>query len=64
MTLWEPDGWSFSESSTKLTTLDNEQDSDEYVLDVLSDDEQLFAKSNILRKKRYKKINQEQLLPE
>ncbi len=61
MTVWEPDGWNFSNTKTKLTILGNDQDSD---TTDSSDDEQLFTKSKTLRKKRYKKIDKEELLPE
>jgi len=61
MTVWEPDGWNFSNTKTKLIVLGNDQDSD---TTDSSDDEQLFTKSKILRKKRYKKIDKEELLPE
>ena len=60
MTLWEPDGWNFSDTKTKLTVLESDGDSDTES----SDDEPLFTKANILRKSRYKKISKEELLPE
>ena len=60
MTLWEPDGWNFSDTKTKLTVLESDGDSDTES----SDDEPLFTKSKTLRKKRYKKIDKEELLPE
>jgi hypothetical protein len=61
MTVWEPDGWNFSSTKTKLTVLGSDQDSDGTDS---SDDEQLFMNSKMLRKSRYKKINKEELLPE
>jgi hypothetical protein len=61
MAVWEPDGWNFSATKTKLTVLDSDQESDSTES---SDDEQLFANSKILRKQRYKKITKEELLPE
>lgn len=60
MTVWEPDGWNFSDTKTKLTVLASDGDSDTDS----SDDEPLFTKSKILRKSRYKKISKEELLPE
>jgi len=41
MTVWEPDGWNFSNTKTKLIVLGNDQDSD---TTDSSDDEQLFTK--------------------
>jgi hypothetical protein len=60
MTVWEPDGWNFSDTKTKLTVLESDGDSDTES----SDDEPLFTKYKILRKSRYKKIDKEELLPE
>jgi len=60
MTVWEPDGWNFSDTKTKLTVLESDGDSDTES----SDDEQLVTKSKKLRKSRYKKSDKEELLPE
>jgi hypothetical protein len=60
MTVWEPDGWNFSDTKTKLNVLESDGDSDTES----SDDEPLFTKYKILRKSRYKKIDKEELLPE
>jgi hypothetical protein len=62
MTVWEPDGWNFSDVKLKPYGYDN--DSNDTSSTDSSDDEQIFAKSKILRKKRYTKIEKEELIPE
>lgn len=62
MSTSEPEGWTISEyKHFKPTNEDSESSTDEDS----DDDEQIFAKSNIVRKPKYKKIvHKEELLPE
>lgn len=57
----EPEGWTLSEYKSFHVTNDSESsttDSDD-------EDEQIFAKSSVVRKTKYKKIvEKEELLPE
>lgn len=60
MSTSEPEAWSFSETKFKAydgTGTSSSEDS--------SDDEQLFAKTKTLKKKKFKKfVKKEELLPE
>jgi len=58
MSTSEPDAWTFSGDKFKI--YDSETSSSEDS----SDDEQIFAKSNVVRKTKYKKLEVEELLPE
>lgn len=64
MSTSEPEGWSFSEYKSFKATGDEEES--ESSTDGDSDDEeQIFAKSQVVRRPKYKKIVQkEELLPE
>lgn len=62
MSTSEPEGWTISEYKSFRPTI---QDSDTSTDEDSEDDEQFFAKSNIVRKPKYKKlVKKEDLLPE
>ena len=57
-----PEGWTISEYNSLKATGDEDSSTDG---DSDDEEEQIFAKSNIVRKTKYKKIIQkEELLPE
>jgi|TARA_B110000240_G_scaffold197580_1_gene253293 hypothetical protein len=59
----EPQGWTLSEY--KSFKVSNNEDSGTSTDEDSDDDEQIFAKSNFIRKVKYKKIvEKEELLPE
>lgn len=58
MSISEPEPWSFSDNKFKV------YDSDTTSEDSSSDDEQLFSKTKTIRKKKFKKLEVEELLPE
>mgnify|MGYP006101863431 CR=1 FL=1 len=58
MDVWEPDSWTFSEKTFKAYDAQSSSDGE------LSDDEPLFTKSKTLRKKHFKTVKKEELLPE
>lgn len=58
MGTWEPDSWTFSENSFRA--YDAQSNSDGYS----SDDEPVFSKCKKLRKKHFKTVEREELLPE
>jgi hypothetical protein len=61
MSTSEPEGWTISEYKSFKVTGDDESSTD----GDSEDEEQIFAKSSIVRKPKYKKIVQkEELLPE
>jgi hypothetical protein len=65
MSTYRPVGWGGSEYKSLKLTDDSSTDSDSDDSGSDSDDEQLFAKSNIIRKSKFKKIvHKEELLPE
>ena len=62
MSTSEPEGWTISEYKSFKATGDEDSSTDG---DSDDEEEQIFAKSNIVRKTKYKKIIQkEELLPE
>jgi hypothetical protein len=62
MSTSEPEGWTISEFKSFKVTGDDDSESS---TDEDSDDEQIFAKSQMIRKPQYKKIvRKEELLPE
>jgi len=64
MSTSEPEGWTISEYKSFKATEDDESSADGDSEDD-EGDEQIFAKSSIVRKPKYKKIVQkEELLPE
>ena len=63
MSTSDPTGWTISEYKSFKVTGDDEDS--ESSTDEDSDDEQIFAKSQMIRKPQYKKIvRKEELLPE
>ena len=57
-----PEGWTISEYKSFKATGDDDSSTDG---DSEDEEEQIFAKSNVVRKQKYKKIVQrEELLPE
>ena len=64
MSTSEPEGWTISEYKSFKVTGD-EDDSESSTDGDSDDEEQIFAKSQVVRKSKYKKIVQkEELLPE
>jgi hypothetical protein len=62
MSTSDPEGWTISEYKSFKATGDDDSSTDG---DSEDEEEQIFAKSNIVRKQKYKKIVQrEELLPE
>ena len=62
MSTSEPEGWTISEYKSFKATGDDDSSTDG---DSEDEEEQIFAKSNVVRKPKYKKIVQrEELLPE
>ena len=62
MSTSEPEGWTVSEYKSFRVTGDDDSSTDG---DSDDEDEQIFAKSSIVRKPQYKKIvHKEELLPE
>jgi hypothetical protein len=58
----EPEGWTLSEYKSFHAT---NNDSESSVTDSDDEEEQIFAKSSVVRKTKYKKIvEKEELLPE
>ena len=58
----EPEGWTLSEYKSFHAT---NNDSESSITDSDDEDEQIFAKSSVVRKTKYKKIvEKEELLPE
>jgi|TARA_R110000823_G_scaffold304021_1_gene425535 nitrogen regulatory protein PII-like uncharacterized protein len=61
MSTSEPEGWTISEYKSFHVTNDSESS----VTDSDDEEEQIFAKSSVVRKTKYKKIvEKEELLPE
>jgi hypothetical protein len=61
MSTSEPEGWTISEYKSLKTTDDSDSSTD----GDSDDEEQIFAKSSVVRRPKYKKIVQkEELLPE
>ena len=61
MSTSEPEGWTVSEYKSFRVTGDDDSSTD----GDSDDEEQIFAKSSIIRKTKYKKIvHKEELLPE
>jgi hypothetical protein len=62
MSTSDPEGWTISEYKSFKATGDDDSSTDG---DSEDEEEQIFAKSNVVRKPKYKKIVQrEELLPE
>jgi hypothetical protein len=62
MSTSDPEGWTISEYKSFKATGDDDSSTDG---DSEDEEEQIFAKSSIVRKQKYKKIVQrEELLPE
>jgi hypothetical protein len=62
MSTSDPEGWTISEYKSFKATGDDDSSTDG---DSEDEEEQIFAKSNVVRKQKYKKIVQrEELLPE
>jgi hypothetical protein len=63
MSTLEPEGWTISEYKTFKVT--NDDDSGTSTDGDSDDEEQIFAKSSIVRRPKYKKlVEKEELLPE
>jgi len=61
MSTSEPEGWTISEYKSFKVTCDSDSSTD----GDSEDEEQIFAKSSVVRKPKYKKIvKKEELLPE
>jgi len=62
MSTSEPEGWTISEYKSLKTTDDSDSSTDG---DSDDEEEQIFAKSQIIRRPKYKKlVEKEELLPE
>lgn len=60
----DPEGWTISEYKTFKVSGDDTESSSEDGSSSDEDGEQIFTKSKIIRRKQYKRIHEEELLPE